>query len=378
MNGACARCLSRSWLLARLAGHLDHERDRLPELLALTPAKLIARVGGSHRKELSAEFRAFSVESARTGAERAGLEQICSCRAAYPSLLEQLPAPPTVLHITGEVDRALELLRGPVVAVVGAREASPYGLEAARSLGYGLAAAGVTVVSGLARGIDSAAHRGALDAEGPTVAVLPAAPERPYPPRARALHQRIKSTGAVISELPAGTPVRNWMFPARNRIIAALAMMTVVVEARPGSGALITAYWAHELYRQLGAVPGRITSPLARGPHDLLRRRNAQLVEGPEDVLDFLCDIGYPPRSQIRIGPGIDEELQRLLDALAEGQPAEAALERAGYDTEHGLAALAALELQGAIARGPGGVYTVSSRYGPPTPSSVRALDRGL
>ena len=156
-----------------------------------------------------------------------------------------------MLHVVGELERFLALLSEPAVAIVGARRPSPYGVTVARSLGRGLGAAGVTVVSGMARGIDSAAHRGALDAviaptpgrrppgpqpEAPTIAVLAGAAEIPYPASARNLHGRIGAAGAIVSELPPGTTARRWMFPARNRIIAALSAMTVVVEARERSG----------------------------------------------------------------------------------------------------------------------------------------------
>jgi DNA processing protein len=210
----------------------------------------------------------------------------------------------------------------------------------------------------MATGIDTAAHQGALAAAPATVAVLPGGADRPYPPSARLLHRRIREGGAVVSELPPATPVRRWMFPARNRIIAALSAMTVVVEAREGSGALLTARAACELGRPLGAVPGRISSPLAAGPHQLLRS-GAQLVAGPQDVLDGLFGVGartaVPARSQTGLAP----DLRRLLDALAEGHDTAAALSAAGLPGDRGLAALASLELAGQIRREPGGRFSV-------------------
>ena len=158
------------------------------------------------------------------------------------------------------------------MAIVGARAASAYGLEVARSLARGLGAGGVTVVSGMALGIDSAAHRGALSRRRRARSrCCPPGPTGRIRPRRGRCTAGSASAGAVVSELPPGTAVRRWMFPARNRIIAALSAMTVVVEGRPESGALLTAGWARRLGRPVGAVPGRVTSPLAAGPHELLR-----------------------------------------------------------------------------------------------------------
>ncbi|MGH2867619.1 MAG: DNA-processing protein DprA [Solirubrobacteraceae bacterium] len=382
-GGACDDCLGRAWLLSRLAGHLDQAHDRVAELLTLTDPDLIAAVGGGRRATIErerAEFQAGGAPEARRHASGAGLELLCRCRAAYPEDLRMLAAPPAVLHILGGHQRFLTLVAGPAVAIVGARRPSPYGMTVTRSLGRGLAAAGLTVVSGMALGIDGAAHRGALDAgaalnAGPseagavnvgalTVAVLAGAAETPYPPSARALHRRLATEGTIVSELPPGTAVRRWMFPARNRIIAALSAMTVVVEARAQSGALLTAGHAAGLGRALGAVPGRVTSPLARGPHALLRA-GARLVEGPEDVLEELFGPDAPLRARrtgrgLGAGSALEPPLQALLDALAEGHGTAAALVHAGLDADTGLAALAALELAGRIRRGAGGRFTVA------------------
>ncbi len=359
-GGACDGCLARSWLLARLAGHLDHARDRVPDLLNLADPELLAAVGGARRATIERERREFDAWQARRHAAVAGLELVCRCATAYPTGLQALSAAPAVLHVLGGLDRLCELLAEPVVAIVGARRPSPYGMTMAGSLGRGLAAAGVTVVSGMALGIDGAAHRGALEADGPTVAVLAGGAERAYPTSARALHRRIAAAGAVVSELPPGTESRRWMFPARNRIIAALSELTVVVEARTQSGALITARRAVELGRAVGAVPGRVTSPLARGPHALLRA-GACLVEGPEDVLEALLgpDAPLAPR---HAGPRLEPPLHALLQALAEGHGTAAALQHAGLDADGGLAALAALELSGRIRREVGGRYSVTQQ----------------
>jgi DNA processing protein len=365
VSRACDACLARTWLLARLAGHIDLHRDRVDSLLELDSCELITALAGKRRATVERELERFEPDRARCRAVQAGLEQICRCDPGYPRPLAQLPASPAVLHVTGAAERFLGLADRAAVAVVGTRRPSPYGIDVARALARGLAAAGVTVVSGMALGIDSAAHRGALDGGGGTIAVLAGAAERPYPVRARALHRRIQADGAVVSELPPGVETRRWMFPARNRVIAALSALTVVVEARPGSGALLTAAHAARLGRPLGAVPGRVTSPLARGPHALLRD-GAQLIEGAEDVFDGLFGAGRgdrePPARPSLEPPSrreLDPELQTLLDALAEGRGQAEALAHAGLDADRGLAALASLELAGRIRHEPGGHYSV-------------------
>lgn len=353
----CSRCLGRSWLLGRLAGHLDPVRRRIGPLLELADEDLIAAVGGRSRSQLLDEWRAFDPVAARARCDRAGLDAICRCDPSYPVALGALAAPPAVLHIAGGLDRARSLLADQPVAIVGARRPSPYGVEVARSLGRGLAAAAVTVISGMAAGIDAAAHQGALDAQAATMAVLPGGADRPYPASARRMHRRILTVGGVVSELPPGTPVRRWMFPARNRIIAGLSALTVVVEARSGSGALLTAGFATGLGRGVGAVPGPITSPLASGPHELLRG-GAQLIRGPQDVLDGLFGAAAR-RAPARPGPPLPPPLQTLIEALAEGHETSAALGRAGLSADGGLAALASLELAGRIRREPGGRFSV-------------------
>lgn len=355
---ACVDCLRRTWLLGRLAGHLDRVRDRIDALLELDDEELIAAVAGARRPAVIREHRAFDPDGARARNVAAGVATMCRCDSAYPDGLRALAARPAVLHVVGGLDRLSELLGATPVAVVGARQASPYGLEVAGALSRGLASAGVAVISGMARGIDSAAHQGALGAQGPTVAVLAAAPERAYPASARRLHRRISERGALVSELGPGAETRRWMFPARNRIIAALSAMTVVVQGRPASGALVTARRAAELHRIVGAVPGQVTSRLSAGPHGLLRE-GAEVVRGPQDVLDALFGVGarpLPDRRRSDLAP----ELAVLLDAIADGHEVAAAFARAGLDVDDGLAGLASLELGGWLRRGSGGSFSVA------------------
>ncbi len=354
---ACAQCLARAWLLGRLAGHLDLVRTQIGPLLALEADQLIAAVAGRHAAAVRHELDEFNAATARRRCSDAEVEPICRCDSAYPPALARLDAAPAVLHVGGGLERCLKRLRDQSVAIVGARRASPYGVAVAGSLARGTAAAGVTVISGMARGIDTAAHEGALAVDGITLAVLAGAAERAYPTSARSLHRRIRDRGAVISELPPGVPSRRWMFRARNRIIAGLSAMTVVVEARRESGAMLTAAAATELGRTLGAVPGRVTSPLTAGPHALLRS-GASLVAGPQDVLDGLFGAGVACLRGLPREP-LAPHLQALLDALAEGHEVEVALAQAGVQADRGLAALASLELAGRVRREPGGEFSV-------------------
>jgi DNA processing protein len=385
MPGACDACVSRTWLVARMAGHIERARTRLEEVLRLEDDELIAAVGGRSRDRVREELAALDVGELRARSHAAGLETICRCDPDYPPALFALPAPPAVLHVAGGLGRLLELSATDPVAIVGSRRASDYGLDVARSLGRSVAVAGIPVVSGMALGIDSAAHAGALDVAGPTVAVLPGRADRPYPAGKRVLHRRIVAGGAAVSELGPGTSVWRWMFLARNRIIAALAAMTVVVEAGERSGAMVTARVAREIGRPVGAVPGRVTSPYAAGANALLAS-GACVVRGAQDVLD--CVFGAGVRlagagggagaggaggadGAVAGGGGggrgagaagrrdAPPELRPLLDAIAAGHETTAALDRAGFGPEQGLAALAALELGGFVRRGAGGRFSV-------------------
>src|SRR5216110_1357379 len=218
-------------------------------------------------------------------------------RAEVPELLRQIHDPPQALFLRGGGD--VELLAEPAVAVVGARACSSYGGQVARLLGRELAAAGVVVVSGLARGIDGEAHRGALETDGHTVAVLGCGIDRDYPAAHAQLARQIAERALVVSEYEPGVEPAPWRFPARNRIIAGLCAATVVVEARERSGALITADFALEDGREVFAVPGETTSVLSAGTNDLLRL-GATPLTAAADVLESLgIAAEAPPRPEI-------------------------------------------------------------------------------
>jgi DNA processing protein len=251
----------------------------------------------------------------RASLSAAGVRFLARTDPAFPPLLRAVHDPPVGLFVRGGGGEAL--LSQPAVAVVGARSCSPYGSHVARLLGRELAAAGLVVVSGLARGVDGEAHRGALEAGGVTVAVLGCGVDRDYPASHRELAGRIREQGLVVSEYAPGVEPAPWRFPARNRIVAGLCAATVVVEARERSGALITADLALEEGREVFAVPGEITSGLSAGTNALLRQ-GASALTGPGDVLDALgverAAAADPPEaaaSLLRLLPATADELVR-------------------------------------------------------------------
>jgi DNA processing protein len=277
----------------------------------------------------------------------AGLRWLPRSAETFPPLLASIHDPPPGLFARGA--GPVELLEQPAVAIVGARACSSYGAGVARTLGRELAAAGLVIVSGLARGIDAEAHRGALDAGGLTVAVLGCGIDRDYPAAHRELARRICARGNVVSEYAPGVEPAPWRFPARNRIIAGLCAATVVVEARERSGSLITADFALEEGREVFAVPGEITSGLSRGSNALLRV-GATPLTAAGDVLQVLGMEPAPPeRSEI------SATAASVLDALTDGVASvDELVGRTKIDAGTVAAALAELELAGLAVSGDG------------------------
>ena len=270
----------------------------------------------------------------------------------YPRLLRAIPDPPGVLWLRGEAPP--ELLERPAVAIVGARACSSYGRSVARTLGRELAAAGLVVVSGMARGIDSEAHRGALEAGGVTIAVLGCGIDRDYPAANRELACRIIEKGLVVSEYEPGVEPAPWRFPARNRIIAGLCMATVVIEARERSGALITADFALEDGREVMVVPGEITSAVSAGSNALLRL-GATPVTSAADVLEvYGIEVSVEPPGRLGGIAGI--VFERLADRPASIDELARSLRRTPGEV---AAALIELELAGRVDEGDG-VYRVT------------------
>jgi DNA processing protein len=270
--------------------------------------------------------------------------------ATYPANLLNTADPPLLLYAQGR----LALMQQPSVAIVGSRNPTPQGSDNARQFARHLSQAGITVVSGLALGIDGAAHEGALDGAGSTIAVVGTGLDRIYPARHRELTHRIAEHGLLLSEFALGTPPLRENFPQRNRLIAGLAQGTLVVEAALPSGSLSTARSASDAGREVFAIPGSIHSPQSRGCHWLIKQ-GAKLVDAAQDILDELR-IGEP--TTVSTNAASETTSDPLLDALGhEPTTLDALLARTGEATATLQARLMELELDGRVARLPGGLY---------------------
>jgi DNA processing protein len=276
----------------------------------------------------------------------------------YPTALAAIHDPPPTLWVCGQLD----VLHTASVAVVGSRAASPYGLEVSRRLGADLARRNLTIVSGMARGIDSAAHRGALEAAGATIAVFGCGVDVIYPPEHGALALRICERGALVSEFPPGMPPLKHNFPRRNRIISGLSLAVVVVEAAEGSGSLITADFALEQGRAVLAVPGNVLGGRNYGAHALLRD-GAKLVECADDIVEELPPGFRAEGSRLRSAeeskPGNPASQDPVLRSMTEGDAydLDEIAERSGIDRLRLLPRLLELELAGAVQRVEGGRF---------------------
>jgi len=307
------------------------------------------------REARSRRFARFEASFDADGYVRAlaerGLRWLARSDGAFPERLRAIHDPPPGLFLRGRADG--ELLSRPAVAMVGARSCTDYGAHVARELARGLAAAGVVVVSGLARGIDGWAHRGALDSGGDTVAVLGCGIDRDYPRAHAQLAAQIAATGVIVSEYPPGVAPAPWRFPARNRIVAGLTLGTLVVEARERSGALITADLALEEGREIFAVPGEITSGLSHGTNALLRT-GAVPVTCAEDVLEAI-GIERPVKPEPEPPPpGAPRTVLAAIDGGA--QTADEITRATGLAADEVAAGLVELELS-ALVSASAGVY---------------------
>jgi DNA processing protein len=355
--GACDGCLRRAVLVARLApriaGLLDRPGSRVAGLLALGEDELLGAVAGPTADQMREALDAADLGAVRVDYDARGIAVICRHSAAYPPGLHDLADSPPALFALGRLEALETLQEEPAVTVVGTRRPSPYGTEVAHSLGRGLGAAGLPVVSGLALGIDATAHRGCLEGGGMPVAVLPGGPDVVYPRKHRALHRGVCEHGVALSELPPGTRPFRWSFPARNRIMAGLARMTVVVEAADPSGSLITADFAKDLGRSVAAVPGRVTSQIARGTNGLLRD-GAVPITALQDVLDELFGVGMrqtPGQTEVPPAPE-DPVLTKVLHAAERLDTVNAIATEVGLATARVRAALSRLEADGYLVRG--------------------------
>jgi DNA processing protein len=272
----------------------------------------VPRMGRTTSESLLKSARSLCAAKELELANKHGVKVVTFFGEGYPESLKVIPDPPVVLYIKGTLPAENNLM----VAIIGARRASYYGVSTAENLAGCLAAKGITVVSGLARGIDTAAHKGALKSNGHTIAVLGSGLSKIYPPENRRLAESISESGAVVSEFPMETAPLRENFPRRNRVISGLSLGVVVVEAANGSGSLITASYAAEQGREVFAVPGRVDSPNSAGTHSLLKD-GAKLVENVEDIIDEL-----PPavRDSLRTVSGNDGESKTCTDSLNEAE----------------------------------------------------------
>ena len=300
--------------------------------------------------------QARQVKNPLTPAARAVIEAtrdhtVTTADDAYPALLREICDPPLVLHVQGHVS----LLSTLSVAIVGSRRATPYGINVAQRLARDLGTAGITIVSGLARGIDAAAHEAALDAGAATIGVLGTGIDVVYPRGATRLFRRVAGEGAIVTEFPPGTPPRRENFPVRNRIISGLTKATVIVEATSRSGSLITARMAAEQGRDVLAVPGSIFSDRSEGTHRLIQY-GAKLVHDVDDILE---ELGPGLRAaQIR-DPDPDGPLSEVLAVLTREESAhiDAVAARLKRTSAHVAESLLQLELGGWIRALPGARY---------------------
>ena len=357
---ACPDCLRRSWLLALLGPYIEKVAtgaigSRSPELLRLGNEDLVAAAAPKVAGQLLGRIEAL--DERHLAAELLAAQCWSCCRHGeyYPAGLRDAPDAPWALIGRGDPGLIDGLEPFGAVTIVGARRATSYGREVARELGRELAAAGMVVISGLAFGVDSCAHRGAIEA-GCTIAVLGCGPDNAYPAAHRALWRQICEKGVVISEFPPGAAPWRWTFPARNRIMAALAGMTVVVEAAARSGSLITADLAADLGRDLGAVPGPVTSRASAAPNDLLAG-GACVVRDAQDVLDAM--LGAGAKRLDRATPALDQGLADALAAVEMGESScDGVAAALGLSGPEAAAALARLELLGYVTCSTVGIYS--------------------
>lgn len=379
---ACAECLARGLLLRDLAGRIDRIVDggsarRARDLLALDDRSLGAAVRLEPQPSPASELER-RVDELREELAEFGAWAVCGHEPDWPAQLEVLgEAAPRALFGRGARAGLDPLGTGPDAAatIVGSRRAGTYGVSVASELAAELGAADLTVVSGLALGVDAAAHRGALAAEGFTVAVMGTGPERAYPASARRLYDEICERGLVLSELPPGVPTFRWMFPARNRVMAALAAVTIVVEAAQRSGSLITTEMAADCGRLVGAVPGPVNSWRSAGSNGLLAD-GAAVIRSGSDVLDLL--LGPGARGRGRAGPRLDDVLATVLDAFEAGAcTADGLVGVTGLQPQVVAGSLTRLELAGYLRVGPAGdlsrtTLAPGARSSPAAPRTMR------
>lgn len=372
MKGICPQCERRAWLLEKLGMRLDFRARDLTclwSLLELSDSDLIDAIGGGRRAELHRSYETWQTNEEQTDQD---VERICRHHTAYPACLNNDALSPSTLAVCGGLDRLKDALAQKVVAVVGTRKATDYGMELARELARGLASCGLTVASGVGEGIASAAQAGVLEAGVAPLGVMTGGPRRCSPKWCEPLYRRVVAEGCAISEqvfLRHGR-ARSWWSPAADRTLALLSDLTIVVEAgeHPREFACARVAWTRG--RHVAAIPGRVTSPASQGTNGLLMN-GARLVRSAEDALDVLYGVGESQASDQYIEPvSLEPRLAQVLAGVADGKDTVDKL--TGGDTEPGqlALALAELELKGLLMRGDGGRYL-------PSGLKVHACNRG-
>lgn len=348
-----------AWLRLTLIPGIGGETQRkllaafgLPEAIFAAGRLEARRVVGDRADLLFDTDPADAIARSLEWADQPGQTILTLADPGYPSALLEIADPPSLLYVRGNPD----LLNRRGLAMVGSRNATPQGAQTAENFARHLAARGLCIVSGLALGIDAAAHRGALAANGDTVAVIGTGADRIYPARNKDLALAIAECGAIVSEFPLGTPAVAYNFPRRNRIISGLARGVLVVEAAPDSGSLITARLAAEQGREVFAIPGSIHSPVARGCHKLIKQ-GAKLVETASDVLEELGQ-DFLPSSRAPAASAPPTDASPLLTALGHAPCSlDELVERTGQSADTLLPELLTLELGGLVAPLPGNRY---------------------
>jgi DNA processing protein len=328
------------------------------QIFASTHSTLAKIVGQKLANNLLAEPEPEVIQRALAWAAQENHYVFTLADAEYPQALLRTPDPPPLIYVIGRPD----LLNLPALAIVGSRSATPQGIANAEQFARTFADAGLCIVSGLALGIDAAAHRGALAGAASTIAVVGTGADIVYPSRNRDLAQAIATSGAIVSSYALGTPAIGANFPRRNRIISGLTLGVLVVEAAMQSGSLITARLAGEQGREVFAIPGSIHSPLAKGCHRLIKQ-GAKLVESAQDILEELGSFGTvapvgAAAAAGATGPTHDPDTKTLLQHLGrEVSDVDSLCLRTGLTTARVCAMLLQLELEGSVASLPGGRY---------------------
>jgi len=337
-------------------GVLSADREQWRAVEGVGP-KLAEAIAGVTAEQVDAELTAAGERGARI---------VCECDEDYPPGLKEIFERPPVLYVRGRLAKTDAIALG----IVGARRCTHYGLEQSERFAELLARAGVTVVSGGARGIDAAAHRGALNGGGRTIAVMGCGLGMCYPQENEKLFERIVSEdgGALVSELPMATGVQGCNFPRRNRMISGLSLGVLVIEAARRSGALITAREAAEQGREVFAVPGRTDSPMSQGTNELIRD-GAILASNLEDILEHLGEVGAKLTVDDGAGdafeapPGLTEVEQKLVEKLREGSlELDALVRRSGLPSAEVVSAMTMLVLKGVVSQRAGNVFAIRKR----------------